>query len=109
MGPIATGLGEIFMYTVDAEHGASNPDGSPYTPMDLRAVQDWILRPQLRNVPGVTEVNTIGGYAKQFQVTPQPARLLAYGLAFHDVLAALGRATTPTSAPATSSATASST
>ncbi len=90
-GPIATGLGEIFMWTVEAEPGAMKPDGSPYTTTDLRTVQDWVIRPQLRTVPGVTEVNSIGGYLKQYHVTPDPAKLIAYGLSFHDVLAALLR------------------
>ncbi len=90
MGPIATGLGEIFMYTVDARPGARNPDGTPVTPMDLRAAQDWILRPQLLQTPGVVEVNTIGGHARQFHVLPDPARLLAYGVGFDDVARALG-------------------
>jgi len=89
MGPIATGLGEIFMYTVDAAPGVRNADGSEITPTDLRTVQDWIIRPQLLRVPGVTEVNTIGGFEKQFHVTPNPARLLAYDLTFQDVLEAL--------------------
>ncbi len=66
MGPIATGLGEIFMFTVDAEPGASNADGSPVTPTDLRSVHDWIIRPQLLRVPGVVEVNPIGGSKKKF-------------------------------------------
>jgi heavy metal efflux system protein len=70
MGPIATGLGEIFMYTVEAEPGAKNADGSPIKPSDLRTVQDWIIKPQLRNVPGVIDVNTIGGYERQIHVTP---------------------------------------
>lgn len=91
MGPIATGLGEIFMWTVEPREGAKKPDGSAYTPTDLRTIQDWIVRPQLRNIPGVTEINTIGGYVKQFHVTPDPARLIGYGLSFHDVLAALAR------------------
>ena len=89
MGPIATGLGEIFMYSVDAEPGARQPDGQPYDATALRTLQDWVIRPQLRQVPGVTEVNTIGGYEKQFHVTPDPARLLAFGLTFHDVVDAL--------------------
>ena len=72
MGPIATGLGEIFMWTMEAEPGARKPDGTPYTATDLRTLQDWIIRPQLRTVPGVTEVNSIGGYVKQFHVTPDP-------------------------------------
>ncbi len=62
LGPIATGLGEIFMFTVDAEPGAVNADGSLVTPTDLRSVHDWIIRPQLLRVPGVVEVNPIGGF-----------------------------------------------
>ncbi|MGH8564036.1 MAG: efflux RND transporter permease subunit [Gammaproteobacteria bacterium] len=91
MGPIATGLGEIFTWTVEAEPGASKPDGTPYTPTDLRTIQDWVVRPQLRTAPGVTEVNTIGGYAQQYHVTPDPAKLMAYGLSFQDILEALGK------------------
>lgn len=89
MGPIATGLGEIFLYTVDAEAGARQPNGQPYDATALRTLQDWVIRPQLRLVPGVTEVNTIGGFEKQFHVTPDPARLLAFGLTFDDVVNAL--------------------
>ena len=72
MGPISTGLGEIFMWTVDAREGALKADATPYTPTDLREIQDWIIKPQLRNVPGVTEINTIGGYAKEFRWRPCP-------------------------------------
>ncbi|MBN8480693.1 MAG: CusA/CzcA family heavy metal efflux RND transporter [Xanthomonadales bacterium] len=89
LGPVATGLGEIFMYTVDAREGARKPDGSAWSSTDLRTVQDWIVRPQLRNTRGVTEVNTIGGYARQIHVTPDPARLVAYGFTFQDVAGAL--------------------
>ncbi|WP_349255351.1 CusA/CzcA family heavy metal efflux RND transporter [Sphingopyxis sp.] len=91
MGPIATGLGEIFMYTLEAEPGARKPDGSAYTAEDLRTLQDWVIRPQMRNTPGVTEVNSIGGYERQYHVTPIPARLSAYGLALDDVVQALER------------------
>ncbi|HZR02600.1 MAG TPA: CusA/CzcA family heavy metal efflux RND transporter, partial [Burkholderiales bacterium] len=91
MGPISTGLGEIFMWTVEPKDGAVKADGTPYTPTDLRTIQDWIVRPQLRNIPGVTEINTIGGYIKQFHVTPDPAKLIGYGLSFHDVLESLAR------------------
>ncbi|MFA6311032.1 MAG: CusA/CzcA family heavy metal efflux RND transporter [Sterolibacterium sp.] len=91
MGPIATGLGEIFMWTVEPKDGARKPDGGEYTPTDLRTIQDWIVRPQLRNIPGVTEINTIGGYVKQFHVTPDPAKLIGYGLSFHDILEALAK------------------
>ena len=89
MGPIATGLGEVFMWTVEAKAGALRPDGKPYTLMDLREVQDWIIKPQLRGVAGITEINSIGGYRRQYHVTPDPRRLQAYGLTFHDVLLAL--------------------
>jgi heavy metal efflux system protein len=85
LGPIATGLGEIFMYTVTAEKG------SGWTPTDLRTAQDWIIRPQLRQTPGVVEVDTIGGYEKAFVVAPRPGRLLAYDLTFQDIVAAIAR------------------
>ncbi len=89
LGPIATGLGEIFMWTVEADSGATRPDGRPYTSMDFREAQDWIVKPQLRTVPGVTEVNTIGGFTKQYHVTPNPAQLVAHGLTFRNILDAL--------------------
>jgi cobalt-zinc-cadmium resistance protein CzcA len=91
MGPISTGLGEIFMWTVEATPGAKKADGSAYTPTDLREIQDWIIKPQLRNVPGVTEINSIGGYAKTFQVAPLPDKLMAYGLTLHDLVTAIER------------------
>jgi len=89
MGPVSTGLGEIYMYAVDAKPDARKPDGTPYSATDLRTIQDWIIKPQLRTVPGIVEVNTIGGYEKQFHVLPDPARLMAYRLTFRDVLSAL--------------------
>ena len=91
MGPIATGLGEIFMYTVEAGSGARKPDGGAYTAEDLRTLQDWVIRPQLRNTPGVTDVNSIGGFERQYHVTPLPDRLSAYGLTLNDVVNALER------------------
>jgi len=91
MGPISTGLGEIFMYTVEAEEDARKPDGTPYTATDLRTLQDWVIRPQLRTVPGVTEVNTIGGYERQIHITPDPAQLVALGFTLHDVEQAIAR------------------
>jgi heavy metal efflux system protein len=91
LGPIATGLGEIFMYTVEAKPGARKPDGTAYTPEDLRTLQDWVIRPQLRNTPGVTEVNTIGGFERQYHVTPFPERLAAYGVSMSEVVEALRR------------------
>ncbi len=89
MGPLATGLGEIFMYTVTAAPGALQADGSPYDSTALRTVQDWIIRPQLRQVRGIIEVNSIGGYQRQLHVTPDPAKLLAWSMTFSDVLSAL--------------------
>jgi len=62
MGPVATGLGEIFHYAVHADDKARQPNGQPYDATALRTLQDWVIRPQLRLVPGVTEINTIGGY-----------------------------------------------
>jgi cobalt-zinc-cadmium resistance protein CzcA len=89
LGPITTGLGEIFMFTVDAAEDARNADGSPVTPTDLRSVHDWIIRPQLLRVPGVVEVNPIGGFKKEILVAPDPAKLLGYGLGYSDLLTAL--------------------
>jgi cobalt-zinc-cadmium resistance protein CzcA len=89
LGPIATGMGEILMYTLDAEPKARKPDGTPWTATDLRTLQDWVVRPQLRNTPGATEVNTIGGFARQIHVTPDPARMVALGFTLHDVVGAV--------------------
>lgn len=89
MGPISTGLGEIVMYVVEAKPAAKKPDGAAYTPMDLRTLQDWVIRPQLRNVKGVVEVNTIGGYEKLIQVIPDLSKLLAYDLDIKDIINAL--------------------
>ena len=89
MGPIATGLGEIFMYTVEAKPDARRKDGAPWTATDLRTLQDWVVRPQLRNTPGVTEVNTVGGFARQIHITPDPMKLVALGFTLHDVVEAV--------------------
>lgn len=89
LGPIATGLGEIFMYVIEADPGARKPDGSAWTPEDLRTLQDWVIRPQLRTTPGVTEVNTVGGYVRQYHVTPWPDRLAAAHLSMSDVIEAI--------------------
>src|ERR1700754_281959 len=91
MGPTSTGLGEIYLWTVEANANARKPDGTRYTPTDLRELQDWVIRPQLRNVPGVAEVNSIGGYVKEFRVAPDPAKLMSYGLTLADIVRALER------------------
>ena len=91
MGPIATGLGEIFMYSLSAQTGAMQEDGSPYDATALREIQDWIIKPQLLLVKGVTEINTIGGYAKQYHITPDPIKLLQYQISLEDLVDALQR------------------
>ena len=89
MGPISTGLGEIFMYTVQAEPGALMRSGEPYTATALREIQDWIIKPQLAQVKGVVEVNSIGGYNKQYHVTPDLAKLLYHKVSLEDLVQAL--------------------
>tara|TARA_B100000519_G_scaffold36178_1_gene25978 strand:+ start:1861 stop:5022 length:3162 start_codon:yes stop_codon:yes gene_type:complete len=89
LGPIATGLGEIFMFTVDAEPDTTHADGSPITPMDLRTVHDWTIRPQLMRVPGVVEVNPIGGFEREILIAFKPEKLLAFGLTQADVVDAI--------------------
>jgi heavy metal efflux system protein len=91
IGPISTGLGEIFLWTVESEPGAKKPNGELYTPADLREIQDWVIKPQLKNVTGVTEINSIGGFAKEYHVAPDPSKLSSYGLTLSDVVTALDR------------------
>lgn len=91
MGPISTGLGEIYSYVVEAEDGAVKQDGTAYTPMDLLTIQEWVIVPQLRNLKGVIEINTIGGYEQQYHVMPYPEQLLAYDLTIADLIEALER------------------
>lgn len=99
MGAISTGLGEIYMWTVEYEKPEAEyttPEGKTLTDafekaMYLRTVQDWIIRPQLKNVPGVAEIDAIGGYAQQYHVQPDPQKLAALGLSFSDVIEALER------------------
>ncbi len=115
MGPIASGLSEIYMWTVEYEHpggrGAETNDGSPgwqsdgsYLTADgetlrtevelaayLRTVEDWIIRPQMKMVPGVAGVDAVGGYVKQYQVQPDPRTMASLGITFHDLIEALER------------------
>lgn len=90
-GPIASGLGEIFTYVVQAEEGARKASGSPYTPEDLRTIQDWIIRPQLLKVPGITEINSVGGFEREYQVAPKLVKMLAFKITIDDVVRALQR------------------
>jgi cobalt-zinc-cadmium resistance protein CzcA len=89
MGPISSGLGEIFMYTVSAEDDAVQPNGEPYDLFALREIQDWIIKRQLILVDGVTEVNTSGGFEKQYHVTPDPTKMLRWGVTLPELLEAL--------------------
>ncbi len=89
LGPVSTGLGEIFMFTVDAEPGAKNKEGREYTPTDLRSIHDWIIRPQLLRVPGVVEVNPIGGHKREILVALDPAKMLARNVTQEQIIAAL--------------------
>lgn len=99
MGAISTGLGEIYMWTVEyekPEEPYTTPEGLKLErdfekAMYLRTVQDWIIRPQLKTVPGVAEVDAIGGYAQQYHVQPDPQKLAAIGLSFSEVIEALER------------------
>lgn len=91
LGPITSGLGEIYTYAITAKKGALNERGQPYSLADLRIIQDWIVRPQLVTVSGVTEINSIGGFERQYQVAPIPAKLLAYKITFNDVIEALSK------------------
>ena len=88
MGPISTGLGEIYQYELKAARG---PEGRQYDATALRTIQDWSVRRQLLGVPGVTEVNSFGGLEKQFQVRLDPVKLQSYGLSLRDVLEAVAR------------------
>ncbi len=87
MGPVSTGLGEIFMYTVENAKNSLNP----LSPTELRTLQDWVIKPQLRNVEGVNEINTIGGYLKQFVVQPDYAYLRSIGLDQKAILEAISK------------------
>ncbi len=88
MGPISTGLGEIYQYELKAARG---PEGRQYDATALRTIQDWSVRRQLLGVPGVTEVNSFGGLEKQYQVRLDPVKLQSYGLSLRDVLEAVAR------------------
>ncbi|MEW6136915.1 MAG: CusA/CzcA family heavy metal efflux RND transporter [Thermodesulfobacteriota bacterium] len=115
MGPISTGLGEVYTWTVEYEHpggkGAKVDDGSPGWQSDgvyltpegqrlstdleqlayLRTVQDWVIRPQLKGLDGLADVDVIGGYEKKYHVKPDPMKLFSYGLSFRDLIEAIER------------------
>ena len=89
LGPMATGLGEIFMFTVDALPGATKDDGTAITPTDLRTAHDWIIRPQLLRVPGVVEVNPIGGFKREVLIAMKPEKLLFHQVSQQELIDAI--------------------
>lgn len=90
LGPVSTGLGEVFFYTLDYREDATNrPPGRREQLMELRALQDWLVKPAFRSVPGVADVETCGGYEKQIVIQPDPQKLFAVGLSFEDVAAVI--------------------
>jgi len=85
LAPITTGLGEVFFYTVDYLPEATNKPASRYDQLlELRLIQEWVIKPMLRSVTGVAEVNTSGGYEKQVVVLPNPEKMMSAGLSFDD-------------------------
>jgi cobalt-zinc-cadmium resistance protein CzcA len=91
MGPIATGLGEIYMYSLSTEPQARQDNGKPYDAMALREIHDWVVKPQLSLVEGVTEVYAIGGFEKQYHVNPNPLAMINMGISTDDLISALER------------------
>jgi cobalt-zinc-cadmium resistance protein CzcA len=112
MGPISTGLGEVYWWSVEYDPPPAAPlahdgepgwqsDGAYLTPegerladdlqrlIYLRSVQDWIIRPQMRTVPGIAGADAIGGYVKQYRIEPDPARLVGYGISFSQIVNAI--------------------
>lgn len=89
MSPVSTGLGEIYQWVVKADPNAKKPDGTAYSAMDLREIQDWIIRPQLQRVAGVAEINSIGGFNKTYVVAPDLNRLQQLQIPLIDLQTAL--------------------
>ena len=89
MAPVSTGLGEIYHWVLKVDAHARKPDGTPYSLTDLRELQDWVVRPQVQQVAGVAEVNSIGGYQKQYVVEPDFTAMQRYGIGLQDLKQAL--------------------
>jgi cobalt-zinc-cadmium resistance protein CzcA len=91
LAPITTGLGEVFFYTVDYAPGAANKPPTRYEQLlELRQIQEWMIKPMLRSVPGTAEVNTSGGYEKQIVVLPDPDKMMSAGLSFDELAGVVG-------------------
>ena len=91
MSPVSTGLGEIYQWIIKAEPNATKRDGTSYTAMDLREIQDWIIRPQLQRVEGVAEVNSIGGFEKTYVVSPDLNRMQQLNISLEQLQQALSQ------------------
>ncbi|RKG54378.1 CusA/CzcA family heavy metal efflux RND transporter [Acinetobacter cumulans] len=89
MSPVSTGLGEIYQWVLKAEPNAKKANGTAYSAMDLREIQDWIVRPQLQRVQGVAEVNSIGGFNKTYVVSPDLNRMQQLNLSLEQLQQAL--------------------
>lgn len=94
MGPLSTGLGEIFHYAIEAKKPEKNEEKRLLQLMELRALQDWDIKPRLLGVKGVVEVNTIGGFEKQFFIQPNVSQMSKYGIHFEDIENAVSTANT---------------
>ncbi|MBI3870444.1 MAG: efflux RND transporter permease subunit [Verrucomicrobia bacterium] len=91
LAPITTGLGEVFFYTVDYAPTATNKPPTRYEQLlELRQIQEWIIKPMLRSAPGIAEVNTSGGYVKQIVVLPNPDKMMSAGLSFDELAGVVG-------------------
>ena len=91
MSPVSTGLGEIYQWVLKADPNAKKPDETAYTAMDLREIQDWIVRPQLQRVEGVAEVNSIGGFEKTYVVSPDLNRMQQLNISLEQLQQALAQ------------------
>jgi cobalt-zinc-cadmium resistance protein CzcA len=91
LGPVTTGLGEVFHYVLEADHIELDPGARLHQLSEIRALQDWYVKPRVRTVEGVADVNTIGGYEKQFHIQPDPEKMARYAIHFNDISDALGK------------------
>src|SRR3954466_2316385 len=91
LAPITTGLGEVFFYTVDYAPDAKKKPSTRYEQLlELRQIQEWMIKPLLRTSPGIAEVNTSGGYEKQIVVMPQPEKMMSAGISFDELAGIVG-------------------
>lgn len=89
LGPVSTGLGEIYQYTLDVKNPATDPQKRLEQLMEIKALQDWFIKPRLMTVEGVAEINTTGGYERQYHVQPDIKKMASYGIHFEEISTAL--------------------